>query len=207
MRKCDKLAEAKANGFIRYLTGRPCNKGHVCERLVSDRSCVECNRIKAQNKRDSMTATEKYEHGLKYRHIQKNWLLTEKGRFSRTQTGLKYCQNNKDKLAVYRKEYILKTNNFHSKQWKKEHPEARHAASANRRAAKLQRTPVWLNKGHQFEIDSIYELCSAYRQVGFNYHVDHIVPLQGKSVSGLHVPWNLQIIHAKENLSKGNNHG
>jgi hypothetical protein len=205
MKKCKKLAEAKLNGFVRYFTGRPCKKGHVCERLVSDRSCVICNAEKAQAKRDAMSPEEKYKRGLKYRHLKDKWLQTEKGRNSRSDTLRKYYQNNQQALAEYRKAYNLKTNNFHSKQWKKEHPAVRLAWSAKRRADRIQRTPPWLTTIHKKEIGMLYwEAAELSKLVGEFYHVDHIEPLRGADVCGLHVPWNLQILTAKQNLSKGN---
>lgn len=79
------------------------------------------------------------------------------------------------------------------------------AIKAKRRAAKMQRTPSWLS---EFDLDymkSIYIQAKELEKItGIKYHVDHIIPLQGKEVSGLHVPWNLQIITAEENTRKSN---
>jgi 5-methylcytosine-specific restriction endonuclease McrA len=79
------------------------------------------------------------------------------------------------------------------------------AAVARRKAAKLQRTPAWLTEDDFWIIKEAYELAKVRTDMlGFQWHVDHIVPLQGKTVSGLHVPWNLQVIPAVENIRKGN---
>ncbi len=77
----------------------------------------------------------------------------------------------------------------------RDNPEKYRIASAKRRASKIQRTPVWAD---HLVISMIYEDCPE------GHEVDHIIPLQGKNVSGLHVPWNLQYLTPEENLSKGN---
>lgn len=79
---------------------------------------------------------------------------------------------------------------------------------AKRRAARIQRTPQWLNEDQLWFIKEIYELAQLRTKVtGVEHHVDHIVPLKGKDVSGLHLPWNLQVIPWYENLSKSNKTG
>lgn len=70
---------------------------------------------------------------------------------------------------------------------------------------KLLATPSWLTIKQKYEIGEFYYAAMKLEEeTGTKYHVDHIIPLQGKNVCGLHVPWNLQVIPAKENLSKGN---
>ena len=82
-------------------------------------------------------------------------------------------------------------------------------ANENKRyASKLNRTPSWLTKEDLAKIEDIFRMARKRTQVeGIQYHVDHIIPLQGKNISGLHVPSNLQILRATENLSKGNRYG
>ena len=83
-------------------------------------------------------------------------------------------------------------------------PGKRNLWTMNYRTAKTTRMPKWLNAGELFEMESVYTYCSALRKIGLDYHVDHVVPLRGKSISGLHVPWNLQVLPGRENMSKGN---
>ena len=84
----------------------------------------------------------------------------------------------------------------------KENPAARAAITAQRRAAKLQATPKWADRS---AIKAIYEHAAFMTRVcNEPFHVDHFYPLQGEFVSGLHVPANLRIITAEENLRKSN---
>jgi hypothetical protein len=89
--------------------------------------------------------------------------------------------------------------------WYEDNKEVRSAATAKRRADKLQATPKWLTNTQRIEILNKYKECKQLeKETGIKYHVDHIVPLCGISVCGLHVPWNLQVLTAKENMTKSN---
>ena len=65
-------------------------------------------------------------------------------------------------------------------------------------ANKLKALPKWITKEQLKEIETIY----INRPKG--YEIDHIIPLQSKTVCGLHVPWNLQYLTKIENVRKGN---
>lgn len=91
-----------------------------------------------------------------------------------------------------------------NRSWKKANKDAVAASTRKRQAAQMRRT-IALAPHHQDEIKHLYALAKQMSdETGVKHHVDHIVPLQGKEVSGLHVPWNLRVVPAAENISKGN---
>ena len=86
--------------------------------------------------------------------------------------------------------------------WQAKNKDKTIANIAKYKAAKLQRIPPWADLS---EIEKIYEKrVQLELETGEQYDVDHIIPLQGKTVSGLHVHTNLRIIPRKENRRKGN---
>ena len=89
-----------------------------------------------------------------------------------------------------------------NRRWRNNNRGKYNAIAANRRSAKLQRTPAWADHDAIARVYAQAKLAEAV--TGLSYHVDHIVPLQGENVSGLHVSWNLQILEAEDNISKGN---
>ena len=118
-----------------------------------------------------------------------------------------WCDANKEKIKAYDKAY-RKSNPERRKAICKKYYEANSAKYIERATFrkkllnKLQR-PSWYNSKL---VNKIYNECHKLNKIaGFiKYHVDHIVPLQGKNVSGLHVQDNLEIILASANLSKSN---
>ena len=117
----------------------------------------------------------------------------KKRREQLNKSSLKYNRANRDKVMAQQKEYRALN------------PEVGLACGARYRARKLKASPEWLTKEHHADIQTMYSLAKKLERLcGVRYHVDHIVPLQGKNVCGLHVPWNLQILTARANVTKGN---
>lgn len=108
-----------------------------------------------------------------------------------------YYKDNADKKISYalaNKEHIA---NYQAN-YRKENLKLKLAHNAKRRARAKRAQPNWLTKEDKQQIRKIYETTPP------NHHVDHIVPLKGQNVSGLHVPWNLQHLPAEENMRKSN---
>lgn len=121
----------------------------------------------------------------------KVWRELNKAR--KKSTDLNYRASYKDRVATYQKSYYQAN--------KPKYLEA----FFRRKAAKLKATPSWLTQKHLEEISYIYSLRQEVNSLSdYEYEVDHIVPLQGKSVCGLHVPWNLQLLPKELNRAKSN---
>lgn len=96
-----------------------------------------------------------------------------------------YYKRNRDKVLAYKKIYENTDSYKNSKKF----------YTAKRRVAKLRATAKWAN---------LEAIKAIYRNCPKGYHVDHIVPLQGENVCGLHVENNLQYLTRAENIEKGN---
>jgi 5-methylcytosine-specific restriction endonuclease McrA len=120
----------------------------------------------------------------------------------------RYYQDNKDNLKENFREYYIKTRNRRRELGKIHYEENKsfYLAYSKIRKATIKRScPNSLLEDDYYEIKQIYLKCKEITDTtGIIHHVDHIVPLNGKTVCGLHVPWNLQILTAEENLRKSN---
>lgn len=197
--------EAKQAGRLTYMTGLPCKNGHIVERMTDTGTCVECRREGGRRRYalDPKKIIERKQvsykinaEEIKRRRREKYAENPDKERIVAKARSAEWRAANPDKVKA---QTPLK------RAYAKANPEKSAANLAKRRAAKLQRTPIWLSTDDFWLIEQAYEI-AALRSKATNiaWHVDHIFPLQGELVSGLHVPTNLQVIPWFENLSKAN---
>lgn len=173
-------SEAIAFGEKWYFTGKPCKRGHVSKRQVSNKGCAECQKSafarweaknlasRAKAKRIARTASPEHFAGVSRKSRLANPGVNAK------RCAARYAQNHADYIA----------------------------ANMQRKAALAKRTPPWADLS---KIRAVYRAAQAKSlATGIQYHVDHEIPLRGKRVSGLHVENNLCLLPGSENISKGN---
>jgi hypothetical protein len=170
--------DAKLKGYLRYFTGIPCKKGHIAERSVANGNCLVCSKENMAKMRRSQSKEKKLIE------LEKNKIRAAKWRMKNPNH-----ENTKIAKKAYKIRNISKVR----------------ADCVKRRTIKANRTPKWLTVDDFWLIEQVYELASLRTKMfGFKWHVDHIIPLNGKIVSGLHVPKNLQVLPWIENVKKSN---
>lgn len=219
---------ARALGETSYFTGKPCKHGHIAERLTGTGACKVCknHRDKAYreaNKDRAKTYLAAYYANNLEREKRKRADYYVKNKDTIRKRVAAYASSNRNKIAnrsvVYyesNKEKLLEK----AKEYRENNAEkirayfrARQKAERSKinavvkriKLSKKKRVPSWLTRDDLWLIEEIYALAALRTQLtGVDWQVDHIIPLHGKTVSGLHVPTNLRVITKKENLSKSN---
>ena len=93
---------------------------------------------------------------------------------------------------------------FYMKTWYNKNPDKVNTKAKVCGKKRKLRVPKWLTKEQIAYMDAVHMEAKALRKGGLNVHVDHIIPLCGDNISGLHVPENLEIVPALDNLLKNN---
>lgn len=160
------------------------------------KTCKDCNQeknlsdfYKAKTSKDGHHSYCKICHNARSKNKYYEKHTENRARLS------KYYEDNHEKEKAARREHYQKNKSTYLFNFYKREERLKEA------------TPNWLTNLMLSEIKELYKQRQKLSELtGVEYHVDHIVPIQGKDVCGLHVPWNLQIITAEENLKKSNKH-
>lgn len=201
---------AKEEGRKTY-SGNDCTQFHGGERYVSNNNCVQCQKLNNKRYREDnpeyqsnwwkrnpeavqekrvKSAEWKRNNSARTKELKKNW-----------------DQQNEEYRREYRKQQYAtnaeKYREYAAKYFKTEKGKISKSASEAKRRARMG--SFELTREEDAQVKHIYEQCyhiSALFDEKFN--VDHFYPLNGKTVCGLHVPWNLRIMRASDNVSKSN---
>jgi hypothetical protein len=172
------------------------NKGkeHTCyvdNYILIKRSCSHCDIVK-----DSENFSKSTKRFLGHYPVCNDCVKIEsqnhytKNKSKYSERARKYYQKNTEKIKTQVSE--------NTKRNRKKYNDYCYARDRDKRQRKL-------NKNFFKELQQKYKECRELSaQVGIKYVVDHIVPLFGENVSGLHVPWNVQFLTVHENAVKSN---
>lgn len=217
--------EAIAKGLNKFFTGEPCKRGHIAARTVSKHMCVECQKLLARRHAEAneeKLAAQKsawYQANKeKMSEYNRAYLIRNRARINANLSrykaenpekvklwALKYRQSEEGKLkrsahwesySTTRRGEINARNRVRYRRLVETDRGKLNHLAALRRAERERATPPWANKG---EIAKIYKMAAEIGE-----EVDHIIPLRGKIVCGLHVETNLRIVPKSVNRKKYN---
>ena len=188
-------SEARERGLKRYFTAEPCKRGHVAERMASNKCCITCfyARNRAARAADLEAARAKdraWRKANTHRRVGKStdWFRANPERARELK--LAWNTANAEKIKVQ------------SRANRQANLDRDAAKTRMKKALKLKATPAWVDLA---AVSAVYsESVRLFRETGVKHEVDHIVPLQGRNVCGLHVHYNLRAIPAIDNRRKHN---
>ena len=205
---------AKERGMMRYFTGKPCSHGHLCDRMVVNGTCLECNREK-----DRRNYTDNKEKLLEEHKQRAKKYYARKGEEIKVKMRAKRAADI-EKAREYDKQRYAKNKDRISENRKRReraNPEKMKAlraasyrrnkhlflnATIRRNKTKRHAIPGWYSDFDEFVLQEMLELAEIRKQeTGIEWHIDHMIPL---SKGGLHWHMNWQLIPATMNLEKHN---
>lgn len=190
---------ARSFGLRRYFTGEPCGRGGVAQRTTSSKDC-HCTACCEDRKLRKSAHYEKYKD--KYLAETQARYRADPDRHKQA-ASVRY-QNNKPRHRANAKAWRL-ANPEQDKQYRLANADKIQERDAKRRAVMRSRLPPWFGELDRLIMKEAVSLARLRKDAtGIDWHVDHMVPLQGRSASGLHCGKNLQVIPAALNTKKGN---
>lgn len=211
--------EAISLGLEFYFTGKACKNGVVTARKTSN-SCCQCDKCIVQHNQKYKTYrknnSEKVKQYFKQRYennpehvkeIKKKSQSKPEVRQKLTKGAFIWKRKNPDKVKESNKKHyennkksVLERNRL----WKESNPNKVRSYLAKRKLLKSNASCLQ-SELTEFVYEEVYSLCKLRESLtGFKWNIDHMIPLNGRNVSGLHVWNNFQCIPATINTSKQN---
>lgn len=190
-------------GLKRYFTGKPCVNGEVAERFVSGSHCL-CDKCrKARSKQTAEWANANREI------MRKSWIKFKRNNPEKIkETSRRYRLEQPERVLESKMRYRSsgsEVERMGTRRWRANNPEKVSALNARSRLIRKRAIPVWFSEWDQFVIEEAFNLSFKREdETGFKWHVDHMIPIVGQSVCGLHCADNIQVIPAVMNMSKNN---
>jgi len=176
--------EAQALGAKFYFTGEPCVRGHIALRKTKG-SCLEC--------------------------VKEDWAVDNERRKEKPKTeaakaaGKRYYEKNRQAVIARAAARPAEEKRRNRADYKDRNVDVVRADTSVRKRRHREATPKWLTPAERLQMRDLYVQARKMTELTRErYVVDHIVPLRGEEVCGLHVPWNLRVITQEENLKKSN---